>query len=506
MGVIASTIYGEIEGIDENGISTFRGIPFAKPPIGDLRFRAPERPDKWTGVRDATQAGAAPPQVSDSYFPAMSPREIDEDCLYLNVWTPAADAGGRPVMVWIHGGGFLSGAGSLPWYRGNKIAARHDVVVVSINYRLGALGFMYLNELASPELGASTNIGMRDQIAALEWVRENIESFGGDPGNVTIFGESAGGMSVGTLLGTPSAKGLFQKAIMQSGAAHNAMKVEDATVIAERFLELVGIDPSDTAQLRNVEWQKLIDSYEKITVYSLKTLLGFLPFMPVVDGDLLPKAPAEALFDGLSADVPVMVGTNENEMNLFAIMDTGMAEIDEEGLAHRIERHYAVEGTGRDHARKIWAAYEEVSASSEAIPLDLMTDVVFRIPAIRACETQSQHQPRTFQYLFNFKSPAAPNGATLDSFHGLEIPFVFGNADEPVAAFLMGDDPGIEGLSAAMMEAWTTFARTGSPAAAGLPDWPEYELEKRNVMLLGTKSRVESDPEARRRAVWEGLL
>lgn len=328
MGVIASTTYGDVEGAESDGLSVFKGIPFAKPPDGELRYKAPVPPDRWEGLHDASHSRAAAPQIAEAMFPAMSPREIDEDCLYLNVWTPATDGAKRPVMVWIHGGGFLSGAGSLPWYNGTKFAAGHDVVVVTINYRLGPLGFMYLGDLAPSELGADANAGMLDQIAALEWVRDNIESFGGDPANITIFGESAGGMSVGTLLGIPRARGLFHKAILESGAASHSISRHDANVVTERFLELIEVDPEDIQSLRSIEWQKLTAQYERITAFTAKSLLGFLPFLPVVDGDVLPKPPLEAIFDGLSSDVAVMAGTNDNEMNLFALVDPAFAKID----------------------------------------------------------------------------------------------------------------------------------------------------------------------------------
>lgn len=503
----AKTIYGEIEGIEKKDHFAFLGVPFAKPPVGELRFKAPQPPEPWNGIREAKEFGAAAPQMKESYFPAMSPEKIEEDCLYLNVWTPRADGEKRPVMVWIHGGGFLSGAGSLPWYRGHRIAATNDVVVVSINYRLGALGFLYLNELAGDDLSPDSNIGIRDQIAALEWVRDNIENFGGDPGNVTIFGESAGGMSVGTLLGTPAAKGLFHRAIMQSGAAHNMVNKDQATVIAERFLEMSDIHPSDTAGLRGADWNLFLSKYLKITAFTVRTLLGFLPFEPVVDDDLIPKPAKEALFDGLSADVPVMAGTNADEWNLFAITQTDLTAITEENLAQRFERQLVGGDTaGREHARQIWEVYEKEADSEEEVPGLLMTDVVFRIPAIRACETQSQHQPATYQYLFTYGSPAAPNGKPLGAFHGLEIPFVFGIADRPDAAFLVGTNPAIPDLSKTMQSAWVEFARTGKPAADGLPEWPSYDLETRPVMILDTEPRVDHDPESVRRQAWEGIL
>ena len=244
MSAIAQTTAGQIEGTEENGLCVFRGIPFAAPPIGDLRFKAPRPVEPWNGGREARTFGPislqAPNEMLDALLPpADPPQPQSKDCLYLNVWTPGLDDASRPVMVWIHGGAFTIGSGSEEYYNGANLASRGDVVIVTINYRLGALGFLNL-----PALG-ETNFGMRDQVAALKWVQANIANFGGDPNNVTIFGESAGGMSVASLMASPEAAGLFQKAIPQSGAGHNALTAEETNATAYKFCEALGVDPND---------------------------------------------------------------------------------------------------------------------------------------------------------------------------------------------------------------------------------------------------------------------
>jgi len=265
MATIVETHCGRLEGREEAGLQLFRGIPYAKPPVGARRFGAPEPVSPWAGVHKAFEFGASAPQQSMLLpLPGMSVGAMDEDCLSLNVYTPSADAGRRPVMVWIHGGGFVIGSGSQPIYDGAPLARRGDVVVVTINYRLGLLGFLYLKDLCPDLRDTVGNAGIRDQVLALEWVRDNVAAFGGDPGNVTIFGESAGGMSVGTLLGMPAARGLFARAVPQSGAAHNVHSRETATKVAAHFLEELGLSPSDApGKLREVPPDKLLDSHQQ---------------------------------------------------------------------------------------------------------------------------------------------------------------------------------------------------------------------------------------------------
>ncbi|HMC53331.1 MAG TPA: carboxylesterase family protein, partial [Acidimicrobiales bacterium] len=332
MGHRVTTRCGKLEGVERDGVRVFRGIPYARPPVGPRRFRAPQPAEPWTGVRDASKAGPAAPQVpgpTEQLMPGP-PLDTDEDCLTLNVWTPAAaGAQPRPVLVWIHGGGFLTGSGSLPIYNGRFLAARGDVVVVTINYRLGALGFLSHPALRDEESGAAGNWGLLDQIAALRWVRENIDAFGGDPGNVTVFGESAGAMSVGTLMGTPAAVGLFRRAIMESGSPA-ATPAEEAAGTAESLLRAAGCNRIDSEGARALPLGALLEAQQDL--WARRGPGVGLPLQPALDGAVLERDPSEAIADGLSSGVPVITGTNRDEWEMFAAMDPGAAALDRERL------------------------------------------------------------------------------------------------------------------------------------------------------------------------------
>src|SRR5262245_31230804 len=309
------TAQGLVEGSERDGILRFAGIPFAAPTTGGRRYRPPEPHESWEGVRSATACGPTAPQIDAmaAMFGAQ-PEPQDEACLYLNVFTPAVDDARRPVMVWIHGGAFVLGSGSGPGYDGSSLARRGDVVVVSINYRLGALGFLHLAEL-SGDYASSGNLGILDQIAALEWVRDNIAAFGGDPDNVTIFGESAGGMSVGTLLGTPAARGLFHKAIPQSGAAHNASPAAHASEVTAQFLQAASLGGLD--DLLGLPVEAVVAAQQEFSnrfFTSIEAQLApggtvRLPFQPVVDGQMLDRRPIDNVARGNAAGVPVLIGT-----------------------------------------------------------------------------------------------------------------------------------------------------------------------------------------------------
>jgi para-nitrobenzyl esterase len=503
----AQTRSGRVEGLDENGVQIFRGIPFARPPVGELRFAAPVREEAWTGTRACHEFGFSAPQSAMALpLPGMEVGAMDEDCLYLNVYTPAADGAQRPVLVWIHGGGFVIGSGSQPIYDGVPLTKRGDVVVVTVNYRLGPLGFLYLADLCPDLAGAVGNAGIRDQIAALEWVKENIAAFGGDPANVTIFGESAGGMSVGTLLGAPAARGLFQRAIPQSGAAHNVHTRETATEVARHFLEALGIEPADAAaKLRAIPPDKLLDTQGQ-TMLKLGTSLGLLAFQPLVDGDSLPQAPFDAVQAGHAADIDLLIGTTRDEWKLFGFLDPGLAQLDEAGLVARLAPQVGGEGA----AGKVVAAYRTSREGERAAPKELFfaieTDRVFRIPAIRLAEAQQRHRDAVYMYLFEWESPMM--GGALGACHAIELPFVFGVIGAEGSELFVGGGPDAVRVSEQTMDAWLAFARGGDPSHAGLPGerWPAYTPGLRATMRLGPQTICDDAPADRERAVWEGLL
>ncbi|NNL66080.1 MAG: carboxylesterase/lipase family protein, partial [Myxococcales bacterium] len=474
------------------------------PPVGPLRFAAPRPPASWAGVRECTEPGGCalqPPIMLP--LPGMDVGRQDEDCLYLNVFTPAADDARRPVLFWIHGGAFVLGSGSQTIYDGDRLARRGDVVVVTINYRLGALGFLHLAELCPDLQDAVSNCGIRDQVAALRWVRENIAAFGGDPGNVTVFGESAGGMSVGTLLGTPSAQGLFARAIPQSGAAHNIHDPETATRVGAKLLETLGVERSAAARaLRELPAEKLRDAQTR-TSLALGTELGLLPFQPVVCGDLLPQAPIEAVRAGLARGVDLLVGTTRDEWRLFGFLDPSIQSLDEPGLHARFDHV-------NDPAALV-AAYRDAhgeAASAADLYFAIETDRVFRVPADRLAEAMHAHGGKIHFYRFDWEAGFA--GGILGACHAVELPFVFGatDPDQDGADFFAAHGPEADALAQATMDAWLAFARSGDPSHAGLPGgrFPAWCPDRRETLVLGKAIEPVEDPAAGPRRAWDGLL
>ncbi len=483
--ITVETTSGPVRGDHKRGAFRVKGIPFAAPPVGDLRFCPPQVPEPWTRVHDGTGRFPVAPQplagMEAAAGGAGGSPQSEAGCLTLNVWTPAADETERPVLLWIHGGGFLTGAGTIPWYDGGALA-RRDAVVVSINYRLGVLGFLELGGLDG-DLSDSGNVGILDQIAALRWVQDNIEAFGGDADNVTIFGESAGGMSVGTLVGTPAAAGLFHKAIAQSGAAANIATRPQAEAAAEQLLGVLDID--DVESLRRVPAEDLIVAQGKVR--GAFGAGGGLPFQPVVGGPTLPRHPLEAVASGSASGIPLLTGTNRHEMRLFTALDPDMVPADREAMSALATKRFG----GR--AEELLAVYEAEGADTPARLFEAMsTDVVFRLPAIDLLDAQRPHAA-TFAYEFHYESTAF--GGTLGAAHAVEIPFAFDNLDAGGAAFFTGaPTDGMRTLATAMADAWVAFARTGTPSSEGLPVWPEYDDGERSTMILDLEPTVAADP------------
>ncbi len=411
----------------------------------------------------------------------------------------------RPVLFWIHGGGFTHGSGGDMLYEGGPLATRGDVVVVTINYRLGAFGYLYLGDKL-PGKGFAGNPGQLDQVAALEWVRDNIASFGGDPGNVTIFGESAGAGAVGALLAMPSAKGLFHKAVLQSGTGR-AAPVSAANSTIEAVLTELGRDASDTEALLSVGADELLEAQAVVAAKNAREGLG-LSFGPVADGEVLPGAPLEIVRKGFSAGVPVMLGTNRDEVKLFAA-SVRRDEIDDAELAKRVGR--SVPKASTDQLAGLIGTYR-TSREAKGLPttnLDILdaidTDLRFRVGAMRLAEAQVQHQPDTYLYLFTYASPAR-RGA-LGSCHALEMPFVFGTTKTaPTQDRFAGTGPDVDRLSEAMMDAWIAFARTGRPAHEGIGEWPAYNAATRPTMIFDRQSGLENDPFQVERLALEAVI
>jgi para-nitrobenzyl esterase len=482
---IVKTTAGLVRGRAADGVLEFLGIPYAGPPDGPRRFRPPEPVSPWPGVRDAVEFGPIAPQepgATAGFIPADAPQ--DEDCLSLNVWTPAAEDGGRPVMVWIHGGAYRGGASRSPLYHGAALARRGDVVLVTVNYRLGALGF-----LAHPDLGGG-NWGLLDQIEALRWVGANAAAFGGDPANVTVFGESAGAGSVSLLLAAPPARGLFARAMVQSGAP-NGLPLASAARLAEAAAEATGA--SSVEDLRRLPVEVLLKAQLELDRKQAMT------FLPAVDGALFTRRPIELLREGAAGGIPVVVGTNRDEWKLWAAADPHSRDLSEEGLRRRLERRLT---GGVEEVIEVVTAERSARAESTQ-PNDLWfaieTERFFRVPAIRLADALSAHEPRTFVYLFTWGSPAMRGW--LGACHGLEIAFALGTQGRPETAAFTGGGPDADRLAGQMMDAWAALARTGDPSTDGLGRWPAYSAGARPTMVLDRDSRVVDGPMDAERAV-----
>ena len=492
---IVETRYGTVRGSHSGPVSVWKGIPYAQPPVGKLRFRPPQPPASWPGTREATAFGPIAPQDLTHLTSLMSTlggeaaeQEISsEDCLYLNIWSPGADTKKRPVLVWIHGGGFIVGSGSQPDYDGTGFAQQGDLVIVTLNYRLGMLGFLHLDELAGDAYTSSGNCALLDQVAALQWVHENIAAFGGDPGNVTIFGESAGAWSVGSLLAMPAARGLFQRAILQSGAAHAIQDSAAATKTARAYLDLLGVGIDELAGLADLPLEALLAA--QTSLLAGNPLAGI---RPVVDGKDIPESPVQAIARGAAKDVAVLIGTNRHEMKLF-VSDSSESTLDP-GIAQRILGERTVE---------VFTTYAaaQPGVDMREIGLDMFTDYTFRIPAIRLAEAQAGQSAPVWMYRFDWPSPNARFGAC----HALELPFVWNNLATSIFRVLTGNNPPQE-LANSMHAAWIAFAHTGNPNTSGLPHWPAYDIDRRATMLFAEQCNVEDDPQGAERAIWESLL
>jgi para-nitrobenzyl esterase len=504
-GPTVSTTQGKLAGTLAKDIAVFRGVPYAAPPLGALRWAPPAPPSAWTGTRDATKDGPAPPQLPSRLERVMGRVDFangqGEDCLTLTIAAPWPAAGAkRPVMVFFHGGAWMSGAGSLALYGGAELARFGDVVVIGVNYRLGALGYLHVPEM--PSAGSGANYGLLDHVAALGWVRDNIAAFGGDPANVTIFGQSAGGGSIATLMEMPDAVKLFRRAILQSAAVMPHVKPEAARRVTDEVLNALGLDRARIAALREVPVAKLLDAQRAAMMATGKPTDPTPVYRMVHDGKVLATDPPAGVAAGRAKGIDVMIGTTRDEVHAFFINNDALAKIDRAGMAK------ALAPTAGARAEAVVEAYAKrlPGAAAPALFAALQTDAMFRLPSLRFAEAQSRHA-RAYVYRFDWQPTAeAPYGAA----HCIELPFVFGNfadwdaAPVPPTMLKGGDRTAMTRLSHQMMGAWTAFAKSGDPNHAGLPKWEPWSRANRRSLLFDAETRAATGVDDEIEAVWRG--
>jgi carboxylesterase type B len=492
MGPTVKTRYGEVRGSTVDGVTVFKGIPYAAPPWGSRRMRPPLPVESWSGVRDATAFGAAPPALPLAPEVAALIPDVGvvpgEDCLNLNIWTPDMGAMGLPVMVWITGGFFEFGVGA--GYDGRRFA-RDGVVCVTLNYRAGAEGFLDLGD-------GMADLGLLDQVAALEWVRENIAAFGGDPGNVTVFGESAGAMSIAVLLAMPRAEGLFRRAILQSGAANAVTPTATAQRIARDLAARLGV-PATRDAIAAVPIERMLQAQAQLQAdlqadpgrFGPEVAAGRLPWQPSVDGDVVPDRPIDRIRAGAGAGIDLIVGTNVDEGRVSLVATGGANGVPVEAVAGLA----ATFGLPPERALAAYRAAYPDGAVGELLAA-VQTDGFWRVPALRLADAHAGAPGATYMYEFAWPSPAF--GGLLGACHGLEIAFVFDTLDPsftPMLGPALGTDPP-QSLADAMHSAWVAFATSGDPG------WPRYDLDRRATMRFDTPSEVIDDPRAAERALW----
>jgi para-nitrobenzyl esterase len=511
---VIQTTSGAVQGVVARGVAVFKGIPYGAPPIGAQRFLPPQPPAKWPDVLVATDYGAPAMQLYDrphtgsalglqiaTVFPTRAEQKIDnEDCLYLNVWTPATGAAKRPVLVWLHGGGFAYGSGGWPVYDGGNLARKGDVVVVTLNHRLNVFGYLQLAGVAGGEYARSANGGILDLVLALEWVRDNVARFGGDPGNVTLFGESGGGAKVSTLLAMPAAKGLFHKAVIQSGPGLTGISREAASKTTQAILGELGLAGADAAKLRAALSTLPADEILAATrAAQAKAGPDFraLPLGPVVDGDVLPRDPFAPTAPESARHVPLVIGWNKDEMTLFNTSAPWFGSLTDQELPS-LARAAVGDGAG-----KLIAAYRRLNPDYTPTYLynAMLGDRFMFADSVRLAERKAaQGGAPVYVYYLTWETPVG-NGV-FKSPHTLDIPFVFDNVDRAIA--LTGESPEERRLEDVMSSAWIAFARTGDPNHEGLPAWPQYDAKRRPTMVFDVPPHVASDPKGEIRRLLTG--
>lgn len=529
-GATTSTSAGKVRGLLVSKAHAFKGVPYGASTAGARRFLPPVQPQPWTGVLDAFELGHRSPLVDSVLVPEFAPLNLreamGEDCLNLNVWTPSvAKNGKRPVMVWLHGGGYTAGSPGFVCYDGANLARKHDVVVVGITHRLNAFGFTYLADLGGERFADASNAGLRDIIAGLEWIRDNISNFGGDPGNVTIFGQSGGAGKVSTLLGMPAAKGLFHRAVAQSGSAVTSLPASAATQSAEAFMARLGLTGNQVEELQKLPMERLLAALQprdgggegargaeggrgsgsgarggpggraggpggRAGGRGGAAGAGGFAASPVVDGTSLPHDVFNPTATTLSANIPLLIGSTETEVT-WNINTDYSAPADDAALRERIARTLRTDG---EHADSVIGIYRK--GRPKASNLDLALIIETDASQFRSgTDTQAERKAAlgkapVYMYRFQWYSPVG--GGRLRAMHCLDIPFVFENVE--LCKTVVGDGQAQYALAEKMSSAWVSFARTGDPNTKVLPKWEPFTADTRATMIFNTECRGVNDP------------
>ena len=494
---IVETTSGKVRGVIQGGVHIFRGIPYGASTAGSNRFMSPRKPEPWTGVRDAFQNGPTAPQLNGPINPLIlnhtptAPK--GEDCLVINVFTPGVNDGKkRPVMVWLHGGGFAAGAGTPLAFDGSDLARTGDVVMVAVNHRLNILGYLYLADLGGEKYADSGNVGLLDIVAGLEWVRDNIAHFGGNPGNVTLFGQSGGGLKISHLLAMPPARGSFHKAIIESGSALKGISREEANKTTERILAKLGVQKDQVDELQKLPVDRLLSAID-----TRGSAPGTAPFAlgPVVDGRSLPRDPFDPTAPEISADVPLIIGSVNTEGTFFTPPDSPLFSLDEAGMRARLATRYG------EAADKLIELYRKETPNATPSQIYFLITAYPAAAITQAERKVTQGKAPVFMYLFTWETPV--EGGRRFSPHTVELPFVFNNVVEQPEE--VGTGPDLQPLADKVSGAWTAFARTGVPSAAGVHKWLPYTANERATMIINNEWKLVNDPRREVRLILNNL-